>query len=384
MVFASHRPQGYARRGDRYLSELVKDLNQMLVAAQESLAYNTLHLPSRQLEELASALVEFAEDIHNDIGIWNSLEQYNIKFFGTPLPFVLQTNEDIGQKLINEYRIQHLLWVLHSELNQQLILSPTHRDLKQMATMISSFLGERFAGIRRGSEVKAFLAQPNQFGWDVKVKLLWLGTHSYLFRNSFRNYIEDHGGEAKIPIIDDFVCQQTTAWSGLGVIDILAAVLDISDKQRSTLRSWYERHSAYYRIMTIKGHRMQVMNTINDKPYMVRVREPATQFKVGQIVLGSLVPWNAEWYWSGEQSTFMNMTDDILQELKDSFLKQVPQIAYRYCDQPSEKAKKMANFHYDEFVKYHGDDLVIYPNGLSMSAISKRRRGCSGNLSPRK
>jgi hypothetical protein len=44
-----------------------------------------------------------------------------------------------------------------------------------------------------------------------------VGTHSYLFRSSFRNYVVDHGGKSEIPVIDTFICQQTTAWSGLGV-----------------------------------------------------------------------------------------------------------------------------------------------------------------------
>ncbi|MFC1981478.1 hypothetical protein ACFLVN_04455 [Chloroflexota bacterium] len=76
----------------------------MLIRAQESLAHNTLYLPSRKLEELATVLVEFAEDIHNDIGIRNSLERYNIEFFGTPLPFV-EAKEDVGQESVNEQRV---------------------------------------------------------------------------------------------------------------------------------------------------------------------------------------------------------------------------------------------------------------------------------------
>lgn len=164
MNFESHRPQGYIRKGDRYLPQLAEGLKQMLIRAQESLAHNTLYLPSRKLEELATVLVEFAEDIHNDIGIWNSLERYNIEFFGTPLPFV-EAKEDVGQEPVNEQRVQHLLWVLYSELNPQLILSPTHRDLKQLSETASGFLKSRFAKIPRGSSVKKFLSQPNKFGF---------------------------------------------------------------------------------------------------------------------------------------------------------------------------------------------------------------------------
>ncbi|MDD5039234.1 MAG: DUF3843 family protein [Dehalococcoidales bacterium] len=371
----SHRPPGYTRKRGHYLARIAKDLEHIIIRAQGSLAYRTLCLSNSKIEESANVLVEFAEDIHNDIGIWKSLERYNIEFFGTPLPFILQPNEDTGQEAINEQRIQHLLWVLYSELNPELLISPTHRDLKKLATIIANFLGKRFADIPRVSSVKALLSEPNRFGWEVKEKLIWLGTHSYLFRNSFRNYVEDHGGKPDIPIIDDFICQQTTAWSGLGVIDILAAILEISEEQRSTLRGWYERHTAYYRILTTEGHRSEVMNIINEKPYTVRYSANKNPFEVGAIVFGGLAPWDGEWYWSGMQHILSDITDETLQELKDTFLRKAPEIAYRYCHQLAEKARKMESFHYDEFVKYHGDDLVVYPNGLSMSAdLQKQAR----------
>ena len=43
-------------------------------------------------------------------------------------------------------------------------------------------------------------------------------------------------------------------------------------------------------------------------------------------------------------------------------------IAYRYCKQRARKARETVDRHYREFVEYHGDDLVIYPDGLSMAA----------------
>ena len=30
--------------------------------------------------------------------MWNSLERYNLEFFGTSLPFILRPNEDMGQE----------------------------------------------------------------------------------------------------------------------------------------------------------------------------------------------------------------------------------------------------------------------------------------------
>ncbi len=368
MHFQPHRPPGHAGNREHYLARVAKDLERIILKALGSLTYDTLCLSNSKLEELAGVLVEFAEDIHNDIGIWKSLERYNITFFSTPLPFVLQPDEHQGSKAINKYRIQHLLWIIYSELIPERLISPTHRDLIKLATITAAFLEKRFTDIPRGSSVKTFLSGPNRFGWEVKRKLIWLGTHSYLFRNSFRNYIEDRGGKPEVDIIDDFVCQQTTVWSGLGITDILAAVLDISPVQCSALQSWCERHSAYYRILANQGQKSEVFNIINDKPYTVRIAADTNHLEVGAIVLGSLVPWGEEWYWSGSQHLFRNVSEQALQEMKETFLKKVPRIAYRYCHQLAKKARKTVYLYYNDFVEYHGGDLAIYPDGLSMIA----------------
>jgi len=375
LSFQSHIPVGFSGQGDRYLPEAIHDLKREMRNVQRSMKYDTLRMSSAMLEELATVLIEFAEDLHNDIGIWRSVEKYNLDFFGTSLPLIPEVKKDRGQRGIYQYRVRHLLWVLYSELIPELILSPSHQDLCLLARKVADFLEKHFADIPKGSGVKVFLSQPNDFGWDVKRKLIWFGTHSYLFRNSFRNYIKDHGGKSDIPIVDDFVCQEVTCWSGLGAIDILATTLGLIEKQRTDLRSWYERHGAYYRVLSLTGSTMEVENIINSETYSIRVDERVKQFKVGQVILGSLVPWEGEWYWSGSQSMLGDVSEDVLRQLRSDFLQKTPTIAYRYCDALAEKAKERVKAYYREFVKYHGDDLVVYPDGLSMAGdLQKQQR----------
>jgi hypothetical protein len=363
-----HRPPGYSGIKEDYLSDLAQDTVQFIQVTQRNLTHKTLRLKTDQLEKLASVIVEFAEDVHNDIGIWKSLEHYNIEYFGTPLPFVLKPYQEMGSEAINKSRLQHLLWIIYPQLNAELILSPTHHDLEYLAAEIASFLEKRFVHIAPGSSIKTFLAGANKFAWEVKKKLIWLGTHSYLFRISFQNYVKEQGGKFEVPVIDDFICQHTSEWSGLGVIDILAAMLDISEKQRLTLRSWYERHLAYYRILAIQGQCSELANMINNKPYSVMISNDTKQFKVGTIVFGSLVPWNKKWYWSGQQYLLDGIATDDFEDQKAAFLKKSSQIAYRYCSDEAEKARKSVQRHYREFVNYHNADLVVYPDGLSMAA----------------
>jgi hypothetical protein len=219
MDFRTHRPQRGFGRSERSLAKLAEDLTRFLTKAQRSLTYDTLHLSSRQRETLASLLVEFAEDLSHDIGIWRSLEQYNRDFFGTPLPCVLQPDETMDADPLNPERMQFLLWTLYAELEPGLILAPNHQDLERLALWIAEFLSARLARLRYDSAVKTFLTTSNTYGWDVKRKLVWLGQHSYLFRLPCAHYVRDHGGTADIPTLDDFLCQKPP--TGLGWVSLI-------------------------------------------------------------------------------------------------------------------------------------------------------------------
>ena len=368
MDFRTYRPQRGFGRSERSLAKIAEELTRFLTKAQRSLTYDTLHLSSRQRETLAHILVEFAEDLSHEIGIWRSLEAYNLDFFGTPLPCVLQPDEVMDADPLNPKRIQFLLWTLYAELEPGLILAPNHQDLERLALWIAEFLSARLSRLRYDSAVQTFLTTPNTYGGDVKRKLVWMGQHSYLFRLPCAHYVRDHGGTADIPTLDDFLCQETTSWSGLGVIDILATTLDLTEAQRRDLRSWYERHTAYFRVVSVQEPFMQVVNILNEQPYTVRVDENARQFQAYQLVFGSLVPWDGVWYWSGVQHGFEAVTDEVLQQLKQDFPLKAPQIVYRYCPHLAEKAREIIHEHYHEFVNYYGKDLVVYADGATMAA----------------
>lgn len=364
--FNVHRPNQSLGRGERVFVNIAKHLVSLLIQAQRSLKSEALQLSRRQCETLAPILVEFAEDLHQDIGIWRAIENYNFANFGTPLPCILQPNEVMDSAPINPARVQYLLWTLYEELKPDLVLAPDHSDLEPLATAVAAFLQMRFASIDGDSGVKDFLATPNTYGWQVKRKLVWLGQHSYLFRLNCENYVQEHGGKADIPTLDDFICQETTGWSGLGVIDVLAALLPLSQEQRSTLRHWYERHLAYFRVLSVHEPFLEVVNVLNDKTYTVRVDENASYFQRVQMIFGALVPWDGVWYWSGLQRVFNAVTEDSLHQIRQEFSKRAPQVVYRYCESLAAKARDVISQHYQNFIDYYGNDLVIYPNGKAL------------------
>ncbi len=362
------RPEGYSGSLEKHLPQIQNAVVKSLTKTQKELTHDTLKLEKPLLKTLAAVLVEFAEDLHCGIGIWHSLERSNRKFFGTPLPFVLEAGAPLPADAISPARMQHFLWVLYPQLIPNIVLSPDHIDLLRLAKGAAVVLQERFADAPEDSGVKQFLGLPNDYGWEVKQKLIWLGTQSYLFRTFFKRYVEEQDTKvSEIAVTDDFLCQECTRWSGLGVLDILAGVLDLPGERRADLLSWSERHNAVYKVLSGDKERIEVRNIINDARYRVHLNLGRNPFTRGSFVYGSLVPWGGEWYWSGEQRILGQLDAAAIDQLKQSYRKQ-PSIFYRYSPEDLKKARELVRGQYEEFVARHGKDWVVFPDGLAMAA----------------
>ena len=377
-ILARHRPVGHTGRGDRYLAELAGDLRRLLAQKQRSFVYDSCRLPEAQLNELAALLVELGEDLHNDVGLWRAVESFNRSCFGQPLPLTTRATDVAAGSVFDRDRIQHFLWGLWSSFKPDLLLSPTHADLRALAETASSFLAERFVRLPQDSGVGHFLSSSNRYGWEVKRKLVCLGTHSYLFRPLYPAYVAEHGGQATVGTTDDFVCQACIGWSGLGAIDVLAGALDLSETDRTTLRGWYERHAAFFRVLSRQDQggeteTIKVRNLINEQPYTVRMNMPDCPFRCGEVIFGSLVPWHGEWYWSGEQRQYPDLSPEAETEVRKRLLEESSAITYRYCPDRAEMARKSLARHHARFVADYGNDLVVFPDGLSAAAAEQKR-----------
>ncbi len=369
MLFPSYRPEEYTGRGDKYLKEISNELRRIIAKKQNFFSDKNLKLNSQNLRKIATCLTEFGEDIHNEIGIWNSLEFYNIEFFGTPLPLTIDIDKNKEVSGFNKARVQYLLWNLYTELLFGMLIGPNHPDFIQLAEVLSEFLQKRFSSMPKNSGVKMFLESANNQAWDVKKKLVWMGTRSYLFRHHFENYlVKNEKAEPDISTIDDFICQDCTRWSGLGVIDILASTIRISDNERRTLRSWHERHLAWYKLLSADDIQTKALNIINGETYLITNSRNPNPYKEGQLIQASLVPWNSMWYWSGSQRRYEKCDHQLIEDVRKNLFQHCSRIIYRYHKSYLEKAKESLKKQHTEFRDYFGDNFFLFKDGLSMAA----------------
>ena len=384
MDFTEYRPEKHLNKEEENLPFLTDELEKFIKGTYPLFSHDSLKLNDEQIRRLAHLLIEFAEDLYLDIGIWKSYENHNINIFGTPLPCTLENGEQISENdPINEYRIQHFLWNIYGMLEPNLIFSPHHKDLHYFTEEITFFLNNKQSYFPKKSTIKDFLHQPEDDAYDIKRKLLWLGTKSYLFRENFRYYLNKENLKEEIPTMDDFIVQVATLWSGLGVIDILVDILNLPQTRKKDIKSWKERHLAFYLVKSVQRKKLIVTNIITNKTYHIINSTPNPPFNEGEVIFGSTIKYGDKWYWSGNQKTFKDLPESQLQEIREDFIKNTPKVVYRYDKNLLELARNRLEEMYNEFVAQWGDDMVEFSDGLSYLAyLQGKERKKYEELSP--
>ena len=372
--FKNNRPKGFNNKEDKFLIPLINEIEKLITETQILYSHDTIKLDKKQRQILSTLIIEFAEDLHCEIGLWNSVEYYNKHLFNTPLPLFVNSENEIKQ-VFDVSRIKCFIHTIFFEFKPDLVLAPNHNDLNLLAKNVSAFLSEKFQNVPKISSIKEYLAQTNDLGWDFKRKLVWIGINSYLFRLSCYRYIaENNNGKMEIASIDDFVCQENTIWSGLGVIDILAKTLDLPEKINNDVRSWYERYISYYRVVSSTANTLTLENLINETRYKVRLDTGQNDvFKAGNIIFGGIVPYGDYWYWSGVQSDCGKLDKNVIDKLKKDFIRKASRIIYRYDKQLLNKAKESVKQHYKDFIAFFGSELITFKDGLSMAAALQKK-----------
>jgi hypothetical protein len=369
-------PEKTDKQSISQLQAVAKNLAKELTKIQRELQFPVLKLPPKQQAFLAEILVDFLLDLRCGSGIWAALERCNQTILGTPLPIVTSTKGELPSGLCRE-RLHFLLWNIYPQFDPGVVISPKHVDLLVIVEAMLPVLKDIQSSLPDVSPIKTFLDRPNDYGWEVKRKLVWLGTKSFLFRFLFENYIEDEcDGDYNVNHTDDFACQHSTPWSGLGVIDILAEYLDVPPKQKEELRSWYLRHHSVYKIVKKNAETEEAVNLINDEPYLIRHAasngpEPSI-FKKGDTIHGSLVPWKGEWYWSGQQYDYTPFSkkdiEEVLRELRMN-----TNIVCRYWKKREKAVQEGFQHHHDMMLEFYGDDFKLFPSGQAWKKAETKR-----------
>jgi hypothetical protein len=362
------------------LVDIAQELARVFRKTQHGFARPDCRLAEGLWLEFAMLVVEWAEDIHNDLGLWRAVEAHQEKVFGTPLPQLVDVSTDSRPEGFDPRRLQYLLWQLWACEDPAYDLPLTHPDFRGLADAGASFLKERFLRVPRDSGIKHLLSAPTTYAWDLKRKLVWLGTQSYLFRGWTLRHVAKAppGGERELT--DRLLLSHCSRWSGLGPVEVLASIVDLPATDREALLSWRNPHVGFYRPESRPVYEtgravLKARNVVTGQPYTISyLPDPRVpEFTPDYLIFGTLVPWRGEWAWSGIQRVHQGVNAAQEAQLRERLLDEAADLAYRYTPEETNVAFRFLRREHERFVAYYGTDLKVFPDGETAAAAEQAR-----------
>ncbi len=356
------RPSDYSGEGDKYLMPLIEGLAKILPDIESNYATDLFKIKRKRRKAFACIIIEFAEDLYNDIGLWKSIEYHNQKLFNTPLPIFVKDESEI-EELFDKNRIKFLIYNISKYFIYTSFFSPFDKDFDFLAESISKYLREKFINVPKESGLKLFLSKRSDKYYQLKSKLLWIATNSYLFKLCFHSKLKDEDEDSKnIMFLDSFICEEHSIWSGLTAPEILSKAILLPLKIQNDIIKWSERLFSIYRILSYRKPFLEILNIFNKTKYQVKFELTNCPFEKDMLIFGGIIPFNNYWYWSGTQQNlgyYDKVGKETIQKLKEDFIKSCPNWTYRTYNELLNKAiKSLENMH-SHFYRIYGSDFAI-------------------------
>lgn len=108
--FKNNRPLGFNNKEDRFLIPIINGMEKLIASTQNQYVYDTIKLDKKLRQILSTLIIEFAEDLHCEIGLWESLEFYNQQLFNTPLPLFVNNESEIKES----FDVNRIKYFIHN------------------------------------------------------------------------------------------------------------------------------------------------------------------------------------------------------------------------------------------------------------------------------
>jgi hypothetical protein len=281
------RPKGPKSKGEQALLELIKTFSRYLLRLKTQLNPELLNLTSGELNGLAASLVEMAEDLHFDVGLWRAYEQWNKTKLYQPLPGVeLDAKQKVSR--LDLQRVRYALRHFLTQIKGREIASEDP-ELDALAPQITEHLRAEMVKLSKGSVMLYFWQKPNDRPVQVLEKLNWLAAHSYFFRQEWISA----GKEDVIA----FTFSHISIWEGIQPWQLLSEMLGLDPHRRAEVRSWENPPRGTFVLQEILGETWLAERKEDGELFEI---SPAPGEKLeemlGQELRGSLFLWEGSYY----------------------------------------------------------------------------------------
>ncbi|MGK7393338.1 MAG: DUF3843 family protein [Candidatus Cyclobacteriaceae bacterium M3_2C_046] len=333
-----------------------------------------------QNKQLAYVLGGYFEDYMSEIGIWPALIHYHQKLYETPVPLMLEPEDepDYDTNELNPADVQFIIWNFYSRIFENLIIPPQLEYFFTLSNRIFELLDKEVEKEIATDFYDEFLTiSSEQDFYQVKPKLEWFARQSYLLgfehdialqkilkqesaKKSSREYIQmlfvfQH---------EDILFRNPTQWSAVPVLEWFTRIIQADQATKDQILNLRKRNKGSYQYVETDNDQLVFKHLYTNALYRVD-QELVNDFQPDKnlVYLINFLEWQGKWHLSGPIIPIQKNLES--KDVQDYQEKGEPDLFYFDPDYRKKTLDKVAAT-YASYQEVFGDDLVFFENGQAL------------------
>lgn len=342
--------------------------------------FDSFEFSDGDLKTLAIIVTSYFEDFINEIGIWDAFTRRNRKLYGYYLPFY--DMRDYDPEYLNPQDFSFLVWYFMN-VTKDKMYGPDAPDILALGDDLYDLLEAKIDEANAtGFYDEYFNIADDIYFFELKTRLKWFATHSYLLGFEFGKQIKidvlkfleeerdeipvENAGQMAYALEEDYLYIKRSVLSAFSTPEWFSETADCSAKMKRQIVDLHKRIMGAFQYEGHSTNHYRFSHLQTDKIVEVNKESVTIDLKntqKGDMHLLTLVKWNDDWWLTGTLMSWGQVDKKSLEKQKADF-NSIP--FYIYSEEQQKKIKEDTDFMYRQFVEYFGKRLVFFKNETAL------------------
>jgi hypothetical protein len=312
--YLQKRPYKKPDEYDRYMMQIVQKVFDLL--KEQPFPIQQFKLNNEQNKELAYIISGYFEDFMSEMGIWQSLRDYNRELYQSPVPVLLAPEDNYDSDYINAVDIQFLVWNFFARNYFGYAITPQFEYFFLLSESIYNILEEEIEKQMATDFFEDYLQVNEQTTFpELYDKLNWFAMASFTTGFEYRyklgqqfleqqkhnrdpNYLEMVHQFIK----NDLILRFPSQYSALSIPQWFSYFARANETIKQQIAGM-KQHIGYYKFLKSSQDNYSFIHLYSNQEYHVPkasfVDMKADDLVEGSLYQGGFVYWQNQWHLVG-------------------------------------------------------------------------------------
>jgi len=312
--YLQKRPYDTFDEYDKYMMQIVQKVFNLL--KEQPFPIQEFKLNNEQNKELAYIIGGYFEDYMSEIGVWQSLRDFNRKLYQSPIPVLLAPEDNYDSEYINAVDIQFLIWNFFARNYFGYAITPQFEYFFLLSESIFNILEEEiekqmatdfFEDYLQVNEHTTFPQLYDKLNWFAMASFTTGFEYRYKLGQQFLEQQKHNRDPNYLEMVHQFIKNDLllrfpSQYSALSIPQWFSFFVKANENVKEQIAE-IKQHIGYYKLIKISQENFTFIHLYSNREYQVPkagfVNMKVDELQEGSLYQGSFVYWQNQWHLVG-------------------------------------------------------------------------------------